>query len=109
MTIYKKIIPVNSNWYRRHQMVRSFLRLQENKEKDNPGKVREDLAYIVAQNFSRRRHTGRKIIQWEKLWVADRIIPETKAGKHEHNLTWMEDEDLIMSVRDWARGLQDGM
>lgn len=90
-------------------MVQSFLWLQQNKDRDNPGKARQDLARIVSQNFRRRNHTGRKIIQWERSWIASQVIPETKAGSHKHNTTWMEDEDLIMSIKEWAKGLQDGM
>ena len=90
-------------------MVQSFFWLQQNKDRDNPGKHRQDLARIVSQNFRRRNHTARKIIQWEKSWIASRVILETKAGSHRHNTTWMDDEDLIMSIKEWARGLQDGM
>lgn len=90
-------------------MVQSFLWLQHNKHKDNPGKDRRDLACIVSQNFRRRHHTGRKIIKWERSWIASRTIPETKAGSHKYNTSWMEDEDLIMSIKEWAKGLKDGM
>lgn len=106
---YKKTIPVNSDWYRRHQMVQTFLWLQENKETDNPTLNRRDLACLAARSFCRRNYTGRKIVQWEKSWILYRTIPETKAGSHKHNLTWMEDEDLVLSVKEWARSLQDGM
>ena len=37
-----------SNYYRRHQMVRSFLWMQLNKEKDNPQLNRQGLAQLVA-------------------------------------------------------------
>lgn len=48
VTAYKKIILINSNWHWRHQMVQSFLWLQENKDQDNLYKNRQDLARIVA-------------------------------------------------------------
>lgn len=29
-----------------------------------------------------------------------RVIPCTKEGTNKHHLSWMEDEDLILSVRE---------
>ena len=37
-------------------MVQSFLWMQLNKEKDNPGLNRQDLAQIIAQSFNRRAY-----------------------------------------------------
>ena len=45
-------------------MVQSFLWMQLNKEKDNPGLNRQELARIVAQSFNKPPYTGRKIVQW---------------------------------------------
>lgn len=30
-------------------------------------------------------------------------IPNTKAGGDKGNLSWMEDEDLVLSVKDWTK------
>ena len=92
-----------SNFFRRHQMVQSFLWMQMNKKKDNPDINRRGLAQIVAQSFNKRAYTGRKIVQWERLWVRDRIIPRTKVGEKSDNLSWMEDEDLVLSIKEWAK------
>ena len=92
-----------SNYYRRHQMVMSFLWMQLNKEKDNPQLNRRKLAQIVAQSFNKRRYTGRKIVQWERSWVKLRVVPDTKAGNGKGDLSWMDDEDLVLSIKDWAK------
>ena len=44
MDKYGYILDHKSNLYRRHQMVQSFLWMQLNKKKDNPGLNRESLA-----------------------------------------------------------------
>ena len=103
MDRYGHVLDSKSNLYRRHQMVQSFLWMQLSKEKDNPGLNRQRLARIVAQSFNRRAYTGRKIIHWERSWVKSRVIPGTKAGSNKHNLSWMEDEDLVLSVKEWSR------
>ena len=100
---YGHVLDSKSNLYRRHQMVQSFLWMQLNKEKDNPGLNRQSLARIVAQSFNRRAYTGRKVIQWERLWVKSRTIPGTKAGLNKHTLSWMEDEDLVLSIKEWSK------
>ena len=46
---------------------------------------------------------GRKIIQWERSWVKQRVIPNTKAENKRGDLSWMEDEDLVLSIKDWAK------
>ena len=77
--------------------------MQLNKEKDNPCLNQQGLAQIVANNFNRQVYTRQKIIYWERSWVKDCTIPGTKAGKHKHVVSWMEDEDLILSVKEWSR------
>ena len=68
-------------------MVRSFLWMYLNKEKDNPQLNRRKLAQIVAQSFNKRRYTERKIVQWERSWVKLRVIPNTKAGNGKGDLS----------------------
>lgn len=85
-------------------MIQSFLWMQLNSnEKDNPGLNRQELARIVAQSFNKRTYTGRKIVQWERSWMKHRVIPRTKARTIKHHLTWMEDEDFVLSVREWSK------
>ena len=77
--------------------------MQLNKEKDNPYLNRRQLARIVVQSFNKRSYTGRRIIQWERSWVKDRVILNTKAGNQKGDLSWMDDEDLVLSIKDWAK------
>ena len=84
MNKYMQVLDHKSNFYRRHQMVQSFLKMQFNKKKDNPGLNQQGLAQIVANSFNGRAYTRRKIIQWERSWVKNRRIPGTKAGMHKH-------------------------
>lgn len=64
---------------------------------------RQILARIVAQSLNRHAYTGRKIAQWERLWVKYQKIPNTKAGDNKRNLSWMKDEDLVLSIKDWTK------
>ena len=41
---------------------------------------------MVAQRFNRGRYTGRRIIYWEKKYVAIRKISSTKAGRNKYTL-----------------------
>ena len=34
--------------------------------------------------------------------MKDRVIPSTQAGGNKGNFLWMEDEDLIFSVKEWT-------
>ena len=34
--------------------------------------------------------------------MKDRVSPNTQAGGDKKNLSWMENEDLVLSVKDWA-------
>ncbi len=79
---YRHVLDNNSNLYRRHQMVQSFLWMKLNKTKDDPGSHWQGSAQVVVNSFNRRAYTGRKIIQWERSWVQNYTIPGTKAGKH---------------------------
>ena len=100
---YGQELSPKSSYLRRHQMMRSFLWMQLNKEKDNPHLNRRQLAQVVAQSFNKRSYTGRRIVQWERSWVKDRVIPNTKEGNQKGDLSWMDDEDLVLSIKDWAK------
>ena len=87
MDQYGHVLDHKSHLHLRHQMVQSFLWMQLNKEKDNPGLDRQSLARIVAHSFNRRAYTGRKVIHWECSWMKTQKIPCTKAGKHSHTVS----------------------
>lgn len=40
-------------------------------------------------------------MKWEKLWVKERCIPKRK-GREDY-FSWMDDEDVKESMRDFAR------
>ena len=61
--------------------------MQLNKKKDNLQYDRQALARIVAQNFNKRKYTGRKIVQWERFWMKLRVISTTKAGHKKGDLS----------------------
>ena len=100
MNRYEHVLDFKSNLYRHHQIVQSFLWMQLSKDKDNPGLNRQNLAQIVAQSFNRQEYTGWKIIHWKRSRVKSCVIADTKAGSNKHNLFWMENEDLILSVKE---------
>ena len=77
--------------------------MQLNKEKDDPQLNKRKLAQIVAQSFNKRSYTGRKIVQWERSWVKSRVIPDTKAGNQKRDLSRIEDEDFVLSIKEWAK------
>lgn len=98
------------NFYRRHLMVQHFLASQLHEKKGQRGKKgeikekdrkRRDLAYSIANNFDRGQTTGRNLIRWEQSWVANREIPERDNA--ERDSSWMDDEELKMSVRNFAK------
>ena len=74
--------------------------MQLNKEKNNSHLNEQRLAQFVAQNFNKKKYTGRKIIYWEYLWIKHRVIPNTKAGNKRRDLSWMENRDLVLSIKD---------
>ena len=58
---------------------------------------------MVANSFNSQVYTKQKIIQYELSWIKNCIIPYTKAGKHRHIVLWMENENLILSIKEWSR------
>lgn len=99
---YGSVIDPRSSFYLRHRMVQSFLWLQLRRSQF-PGKTQRDLACITAHSFRRGLHTGKMIVKWAKSWIQDQEIPNTNAGRHKHNFTWMNDEDVMFAVRSFIR------
>ena len=77
--------------------------MQLNKKKDNSQCDRPTLAPMVAQSFNNGKYTEGKIVQQKRFWIKLRVIPTTKAGHKKKDLSWMEDEDLVLSIKDWAK------
>ena len=73
---YGHVLNHKSNLYRRHLMVQSFLWMLLNKEKDNLGLNRQNLAQIVANSFNRRVYTERKFTKsYPNIAIFNLIIP----------------------------------
>jgi len=107
---YGHILYPESDFDRRHRMVRSFLYRQKEKD-ENPQsspESRQEMAKEVAKDYNRRGYTGRKIVQWEKEWVQNRKIPESKAGKHKVSLSLLDDEATLCAIRDFMKSQNDG-
>ena len=39
--------------------------------------------------------------------MKSRTIPGTKTGTHKHNLSWMKDEDLVLSIKEWSKKTEE--
>lgn len=103
----QELLP-NSNFLRRHEMVLGLLRIEKRKA-NFPGKNHRQLATIVANVEDWGESTARSLIQWKKSWIKDRIIPVSKAGKHTHTFSWMEDEDLILDIGIFTKQSGEGL
>jgi len=105
--VYGHCLFLGSDFYRRHLMVRNFINLQKH-HGDVSGKTRRELANTVAATFDRRRHTAGKLDKWERQWIDNRRIPESKAGKHKAHLSWLEDEGVLCAIQDFTKSQGEG-
>lgn len=103
---YGHVLLPQSDFYRRHCMVKNFLCLQQNN--CYLEKTRKQMAKTVAATFNRHGHVARKLLQLEKTWVDSRTLPKSKAGKHKASLSWLEDEAVLCAVRDFAKTEGEG-
>lgn len=101
---YGERLSPHSNFYRRHVMVQQFLQAQL---RDTTGRTRKELSQDVARCFGRGGETSRNITRWEKSWIDNRVILEKK--NREDYESWMDDEDLKESIRNFARKEGDRM
>jgi len=93
---YGYTLSPKSNFYHWHTMVLSFLWIQERRE-IYPDCNRLKLAEIVASKYNKSKYTGRRIIQWERSWVIDCIIPEGKAEGY-HKASLLNDEEIFLTL-----------
>lgn len=63
MSKYRHVLAHKSNYYRRHQMIQSFLWMQPNREKSTMQLDRQVLAQLVTQSLNKQAYTRRKIVQ----------------------------------------------
>lgn len=95
---YKSRLSPHSNYYQRHVMVQQFVQTQL---KTQPSQTRRDLSMTIARGFGRGQTTARNIVRWETSWIDERIIPERK--EKQDYFSWIDDEGLRESIRDFAR------
>lgn len=107
---YGHILYPESDFDRRHRMVRSFLYRQKEKDRScgSSSERRREMATSVAKDYNRQGYTGRKIVKWEREWVQKRKIPESKAGKHKKSRSWLDDEATLCAIRDFTKTQGDG-
>jgi hypothetical protein len=98
---YNAELGIYSSFRKRHQMVQSFLWLEQKKQK--VGGKRRERALQVARSYNRGTGTARKIVQWTNSWIERRVIPEGRAGKNLHTFSWLEDEGVAIAAREFAR------
>jgi hypothetical protein len=96
------VIDPRSSFHLRHRMVQCFLWLLLRRH-HLQGRTQRELGYITANSFGRGLHTGKMIVKWAMSWVRHQNIPNTNAGRHKHNFSWMDDEDVIFAVRSFIR------
>ena len=105
--VYGHRLSPDSDFYRRHLMVRNFINMQKPHENLSE-KIRREFAETVAGTFDRGRHTAEKIVKWERQWMVDGRIPESKAGKHKAHLSWLEDEGVLCAIQDFTKSQGEG-
>jgi hypothetical protein len=107
MKKYGKLLTPRTDFHRRHLMVESFLMLQQQKhESEDCG--RKELSVMIANAYGRGAHSGGKIVQWERSWMEHRTIPESKAGRHRQEISWMNDEEVLLAVQQFVRNQGEG-
>jgi len=84
----------------RHQMVLQFINAQLRRE--NAARWRREVALQIANCHGRGMHTARKLIGWERDWVAKRIIERGRQGGGDGRIiTWFEDEGVLIAAREY--------
>lgn len=99
---YRERLSPHSNFFQYHFMVQQFLHTQLKKQSSQS---RRDLALTISRGFGRGFHTAHSIVQWEKLWVEKREIPERK-DRNDGDL-WMYDDDVNDAIKELARAQGD--
>ena len=89
----------------RHQAVLSLSRLLLKQERNE---TREKLARIVARSYNQGRAFARRISQWERSWVEERIVPESRRGLHTKTKSWLSDEGIQLEVRRQVSIMKEG-
>lgn len=82
----------------RHRAVLSYLKIQRVRAKSES---RKSLASVVARCYGRQSHFARRLIVWEKTWIAERRIEGGRQGRFGKTKSWLSDEGVALAARDW--------
>lgn len=80
----------------RHRAVLNFLKLQLK----FPERTREQAALQVSECLGRGLYMARKIVTWERQWIAEKNIEEGQQGCHIKSQSWFNDEGVQIAVRE---------
>ena len=64
-----------------------------------------NLALSIARSINKNHTMACNIVQWEKSWIAHKEILKQK--NCEDYATWIDNEELQKSIRDFAKGKGD--
>lgn len=104
---YGYILSKNSDFFKRHTMLLSFLWVRQKRE-NFPGVKLGDLARMVATNYNKGTGYARNLIIWERSWTENRSIPQRKSRKSSANVSWMNEEDISCAARDFVKTQGEG-
>ena len=92
----------------RHDAVLRFMLLQQSNEKRQVESTRLAMSQTVAACFSHGACFAKRIVTWERTWRAEREIAESRQGLHAKVMSWFDDEDVMLAVREYLAGAKDG-
>lgn len=92
------------NWVRHH----AVLTLLNSRAACPQGESTESLALHIAWNYRKGKYFSRLLVQWEKQWMQNRTIPEDKRGRHAKTLSWLNDEGVLLEVRELIATMSTG-
>lgn len=98
----EKLLDKKKNWTKsslnRHRAVLALLYLMQSRQEE----TREQLSLEVAKTFGKGVYFARKIIEFERLWMQGKDIPESQRGRHGKITSWLNDEGAQLAVRESA-------
>ena len=72
------------------------------------GETREQMALYIARSHGRGLYFARKIIAWERSWLRSRAIEEGRKRCYSKTKSWLNDEGVQLTVREWLAGAAEG-
>jgi hypothetical protein len=104
---YGYVLSKNSDFFKRHIMLLSFLWIRQKRE-NFPGVKLRELARMVATNHNKGTGYARNLVVWERSWTENRIIPQRQSRKSPASVSWMNEEDIACAARDFVKTQGDG-